>query len=140
MAFSIPAIIALIAAIILDGYSYNYLEPMKACSNTNGDSYGNSDYFITSTLCSQINDAYDCSCVEQTLLENNQAECYNFNLSNGGNDCEPILNLATTLNNSYSLCIAAVFFTIAFSLMSCMGVCCRETFIKDDDEKEVNLI
>jgi hypothetical protein len=140
MAFSIPAIIGLIAAVILDGYSYKFMESMKSCSNSEGDNYGNSDYFVTSTLCAQINDAYDCSCVEETLAENSNAECYTFNLSDGSNNCEPLLNLASTLHNSYSLCIIALLFTFAFSILTCCGICCAETFIKEEDDKTENLI
>jgi hypothetical protein len=124
MGFGIVALIAGIAGTILDLIGYSFIGKLHACSNQNLEIVGDQGYGGTAAACALSNPDWTCNCVQQSLTDDSDADCFVFGLFNGNDDCSVVLDTEPLLRRSFGLCLGATIFIAIFAVIACSSVCC----------------
>lgn len=123
MTHSIVAIILAVAGAAVDGIAYNFINQLHACADQDLKAYGDNNYKLAAQACAASNDDWDCACVEENFQQSSDPDCYLFNLRDS-DSCDNILDTPPDLQVSYALCLIAIPFILAFSIITCGAVCC----------------
>ena len=124
MGFGIVGFIMGAAGTVLDLVGYSFIGKMHACSNQQLDIVGDNGYGGTAVACALSNPDWACNCVQQSLTDDSEPDCFVFDLFNGEEDCNVVLDTEPLLRKSFGLCLGATIFIAIFAIVACSSVCC----------------